>query len=374
MKVVHLLAGGDIGGIETLCKDYAKNSQHKNVMVILWGDGAIGKEMQDVGINIIFLHAPKKNSGFIIKKVFELCRNEKADVLIAHHAAPIAHLCLLFSKMCHKHIRTIAYAHGNAVDIVGEKRKKGLWLRKHILKISFKYADRVVAISESVKCSLLSYFRTPANKITVIYNGVDIDRFSCPHHSARGDVLHMIYVGRLIKEKGVQIIPEALTYIKSKGKYHLQIVGDGDYRQELERFVQKHGLNNMVEFLGSRRDIPELLSTADVFVHTPVWEEGFGITIIEAMAEGVIPVCACSGAIPEIITNGEDGFLVEMHNARQLADILETVATMSEEQIEIMRGKARGKATCFSLEKYTAKLDALIRSNIIYKSKKCNIK
>ena len=363
MKLLHLLAGGNIGGIETLCRDYAGYSRHENVMIILWDDGPLSEEMAKQGVRVVCLHASKKNVFSVVRQVAELCRREKADALIAHHAAPMSHLCLLFIKKLNRHIRTVAYAHSNAVDIIGgAQKKRGAWLRKMILQASFNRADRVVAISKSVKTSLMDCFGTPEDKIAVIYNGVDLDRFDLPTKPAVDGTLRMIYVGRLIQQKGVQVLLQAMTCLPPDGKYHLKIVGDGPYRTELEAFVQEHNLTDAVEFLGSRRDIPELLSESDVFIHVPLLEEGFGITIVEAMAEGKICICARSGAIPEIITDGVDGFLVEKGNAEQLMNTILTVRRLAAHERIQIADCAKATAERFSIRTFAGRLDELVDS------------
>lgn len=360
MKTIHLLTEGNIGGIETLCKDYAHFSVHENIMLILWGDGPLAEEMQKIGIKVINLHAPKKNILMIMKKVYTVCMEEKAQAIIAHHASPISHLCLLYVKNRDKNIRTVAYAHGNAVDMVRSKQKRGLPLRKLILQMSLKYGDKVVAISDSVKKSLIDYFKTPEENITVIYNGVDIKRFSTNKEKRKNDIPELIYVGRLIPEKGVQVILEGLSCVKEKIPFHFRIVGDGSYRTHLEERVCDLGLTDRVEFCGSRRDIPELLSSSDVFIHMPVWEEGFGITIVEAMAAGLICICADSGAIPEIITDGCDGFLVKKEDPVCMAQVLEHVLQMQDTEKERIGKSAEEKAKNFSIETFVKNLDGLI--------------
>ena len=360
MKVLHLLAAGNIGGIETLCKDYVRYSKHENVVIILWDNGPLGDEMEKLGVKVVRLHASRINVFSVVRQVAKLCQVEKADALIAHHAAPMSHLCLLYVKRNNPHVRTFAYAHGNAVDMIRVKKRQGLWLRKLIMKTSLSHADRVVAISKSVKESLIDCLGTPESKITVIYNGADISRFSLPTKPSLNGTLRLIYVGRLIPEKGVQVILEALTHLNLQNKVHLNIVGDGPYRSTLETFVQDHNLADRVNFLGSRRDVPGLLSESDVFLHMPLWEEGFGITIVEAMAAGKICICAKSGAIPEIITDGEDGFLVEKGNAEELARTIRKVAGMESIRRKGICCAAQEDAKQFSDEAFVSRLDGLV--------------
>lgn len=361
MKVLHLLAGSNIGGIETLCRDYTSYSIHENVMVILWDNGPLGEEMVRMGVKVICLYASKKNVFSVVHRVAVVCQNEKADAVIAHHASPMSHLCLLYLKKRNRHIRTFAYAHEDASDMIRESKRQGLWLRKMIIKTSLNHADQVVAISKFVKGSLIDCFGTPENKIAVVYNGVDLSRFNLPAKPSTDGTLRMIYVGRLIPGKGVQVILETLTCLRLRGKFHLRIVGDGPYRNELERFVQEHELTGNVEFLGNRRDVPELLSESDVFIHMPLCEEGFGIAIVEAMAAGLLCVCLAKGGIPEIISSGKDGILVE--SSAELKRVLNTIISKDENnKIKLIRQNAVDKAGDFSIKKYAAGLDQVINS------------
>ena len=92
--------------------------------------------------------------------------------------------------------------------------------------------------------------------------------------------------------------------------FEFQIIGDGPYKTKLESLVKEQHLENKVVFLGTRYDVSQLLEKADIFVHVPIIEEGFGITIVEAMASGKLCICSNSGAISEIIENDGNGFLV----------------------------------------------------------------
>lgn len=107
--------------------------------------------------------------------------------------------------------------------------KKGLWIRKKILSYSLRNADKTIAISQSVKNSLIKHLKTPEEKIQVIYNGTNIEKFSCPIRRL-SNPLKLIYVGRLIEEKGIQNTLKALTYFTPGMKYHFQIVGNGPYK------------------------------------------------------------------------------------------------------------------------------------------------
>lgn len=359
MKVITLLTDGHIGGIETLCLDYATYSAHDNVMLMLFGGGGIADEMKAKGIRVIVLNASRRDVPGTVRRVMDVIREEQADVLIAQHEASMSHLCLMRAKKLFPNLHTIAYAQLNAVDMIRADEKKGLWLRKAIIGRSLKRADDVVAISQSVRQSLLDVMHTPADKISIIYNAVNLEGFPYRDREYSPEVCELIYVGRLIEAKGVQITLRALGQVRDKNRFRLRIAGDGDYREELVRLAEELDISDRVEFLGSRRDVPDLLNSADVFIHMPVWAEGFGIAVAEAMSAGCICVCAANGAMPELIDDRENGFLIGREDASHLARTLDEIYLMSADEKRHYAQAAHEKAKQFSTEIFVRKLDAL---------------
>lgn len=159
--------------------------------------------------------------------------------------------------------------------------------------------------------------------------------------------------------KGVQTVIKALPFLPDD--MHVKIVGDGDYKTELERLNKEEG--DRALFLGARNDVPLLLHESDIFVFTPEWEEGFGIVVIEALAAGKICIVSKSGALSEIITDGVNGFIVEKSNPRILADkIIEVSHKLDSVEMVRIRQNAKRRAMEFSMEEYSRKLDGLLES------------
>lgn len=171
--------------------------------------------------------------------------------------------------------------------------------------------------------------------------------------------MKIVFVGRLVKVKGIQFAIEALSNLASDIPWEFHIVGDGAYRDTLQNLVQEKHLENSVSFWGSRDDVPAILAQMDIFLHPCTWEEGFGIGIIEAMAAGKLCICSNSGAIPEIITDGVDGYLVEKCNAAALTETLEKVMRHREAWHEVQQN-AKKTAQKYSAEKFAQNLDNLI--------------
>lgn len=362
MNVMHMLASAGVGGIENLCKDYANYSKNKNIFVVQWGiNGQNAETMRNNGHEVIELNLRKRDLFKGLGLLFKIVKQYKIDAIVVHHAAPLMHVYMQMIKCRFNSVKTFAYAHGEAKDMCRHKDAKWLWLRKTVLRYSISRCHGVVAISGAVKKSLMTYLAIPEEKIVVIYNGTDIMRFAKKHQSIStvDPCVKMVYVGRLIEEKGVQTTLEALHNLPKDLKWTFDIVGDGPYRNELARKTRELALEERVSFWGARSDIEEILKMHDVFVHMPLWEEGFGIAVVEAMAAGLLCICLEKGGIPEVITSGYDGILVD--SCEGLTDVLrEQLVDIHAEETVLIRQKAMEKAKKFSIEQFSAQLDGLI--------------
>lgn len=201
------------------------------------------------------------------------------------------------------------------------------WMfKKPISKLVLKNADAVIALTEDMKKEI----EMICNKnVFVIPNGIDIKRFkNLSKENIRkrlkitNDEKIIIFVGRLEDIKGVKYLIEAMKSIKQKDKnIKLMLVGDGEDRGKLERLVKELDLEENVIFIGKvpNEKVPEYMVVSDVFV-LPSLSESFGIVNLEAMASGLPIVATKVGGLPEIIKDGENGFLVEPKNTKEITE------------------------------------------------------
>ena len=346
MNILHLMVSGGIGGIEKLMYDYALKSVHKNFFVFIWAAGEIADAMKNSGCNVIYLNESKNSPIKNFRRILKICDENKIDVIVEHFSAPAVILYMHALKKLRPSLRIYKYAHSDATNMAQVDDLKRNFIYKLIIRYSLNSCDGVIAISNSVKKSLCEYFQINDNKILVVYNGVDISKFHKSDSNKIGKT-KLIYIGRLIPEKGVQVIIEAMTYLPDY--YNLLIVGDGYYKAKLEQ--QAKMTYKDIEFLGARGDIPELLQKADIFVHMPLWKEGFGITVIEAMAAGKVCIVADSGAMREIVEDGVSGYIIDNKPASLAQKILDI------KNPESLGEKAIQRAKFFSIEKFADILD-----------------
>jgi len=167
----------------------------------------------------------------------------------------------------------------------------------------------------------------PADKVHVIPNGVDVERFA--PRSDRNEIRARLgiapnaplvgIVAALRPEKNHELFLRSAAQVRSQcPRARFLIVGDGPERPALECLARELELNAAVNFLGTRDDIPELLSALDVFALTSRMEAN-PVSILEAMASGVPVVAPRVGSIAESVIDGETGYLVEASNLEEVA-------------------------------------------------------
>lgn len=245
--------------------------------------------------------------------------------------------------MLHAHDWLVAYA-ARAIKHAGQLplvvtihateygRNNGLHndTQRHISDIEWWLtyeAWRVIVCSHYMEGEIKNVFQIPQDKVAVIPNGVDADNYTSRSRKASRDQYAapdekiIFYVGRLVREKGVQVLLDAAPHILT---YHPQtkfvIAGKGPFLEPLKRQAAALGIANRVYFTGYIDDDlrNNLYSWADVAVFPSLYEP-FGIVALEAMAARTPVVVADSGGLGEIVRHGEDGLLTYSGNSHSLA-------------------------------------------------------
>lgn len=215
-------------------------------------------------------------------------------------------------------------------------------------RLAHRLATHVTAVSEAVADSAVA-LGVPRSRITVIPNGVDASRFDPPAPAAEArralgaDASPLVgSVGCLAARKDYGTLLEALRLLGGRGlAFRAALVGDGPDRAALEARAAALGLADRVRFLGERADVDRLLPGMDVFVLSSR-EEGIPNALLEAMAAGRACVATAVGGTPEVLRDGQTGWLVPPGEPGALADALEQALTDPGEARR--RGAAAGRA------------------------------
>jgi len=199
-----------------------------------------------------------------------------------------------------------------------------------VMRLIYHLSTHVIVNSTPVFNLLVKRDNLPAEKIRILNNGVDVDRFAVAHADRE-----QLFPGIGSDSKLIAVV--ANMYSRVKGHAHLisaarnvcrdtpaamfVLIGDGKERPNLERQVRESGLEKNFLFLGSRSDVPELLACCDLFV-LPSEAEALPNALLEAMAVGLPVVSTCVGGIPEIVSNGVNGLIVPPKDPHALAEAI----------------------------------------------------
>lgn len=353
MNILHLEYAGNIGGIEKLCKDIGMNSKEdKHFFIFVHEGGVIYEQMKENHLDVSCLYFENKDIVKLYKFIKKFTYENKIDDIIVHHPSPLIWLSVFLYLNFSHNSNVVIYVHNVYNEIV-----KHSIFRKKIYDYLLRKSDGIIAISEFVKNTILEQVDISELKVNVIYNGVKCPDYTEWTFRKYNNPLKIIYIGRLIEKKGVQVLLNSVSYLKNKENYEIQIIGDGPYKDELENITKELQITDYVTFYGNQINVGDWLCKADIFVHPAIWQEGFGIAIVEALSYGKICVASNRGAIPEIITNGDNGILFESENAISLADkIMYASNMMSDIQIINMQKKAILSSQKFSIEKMAKNL------------------
>lgn len=218
-------------------------------------------------------------------------------------------------------------------------------------------SDHIITLCEAFR-PMLEKLGLEDGKVTTVYTGID---FKSKKRQKTKDKMIITCVARLRPRKGHKHLFEALSLLKKDMKnVEVRIVGDGEMRKELEKQVKALKLDN-VFFLGERKDIPELLSSSDIFV-LPTTSDTLPIAIIEAMFANKAILTTDHGGIAEIIEDNHSGLLVEAGNSQQLADKL-SLLLHDPELRKTLAQNARGFA-----DKHLTRLNMVKKIEEIYQS------
>lgn len=190
-----------------------------------------------------------------------------------------------------------------------------------------------IAVSQAVKDFMVTSQISRPEKIVIVYNATAVPKKKAAIFSSKDRHFKLGTVGTLNFQKGVQYLIQAMPQVlKEFPKTTLEIVGEGDYRRSLERLTKKLKMQKSVSFAGFVNDVENRLIHYDLYIQ-PSLSESFGLAIIQAMSLGLPIVATNTGGIPEVVTAGKSGILVEVAKPLALAQAI----------IEILRDPKRAK-------------------------------
>jgi glycosyltransferase involved in cell wall biosynthesis len=244
------------------------------------------------------------------------------------------------------------------------------WRSRLRNSIAAKFCKKIVAVSHDAAAECIQDEHIPAAKVMTILNGIDTERFvriadQAAIKNSLGltpDVPIIGIVARLAHVKDHATLLEACKLLADNGRpFRLLVVGDGPLRGNLEKLAVSRSIHDLVLFTGSRNDIPELMNVMDIFVLSSI-SEGISLTLIEAMACELPVVATAVGGNPEVVVDGETGFIVPPKNPEALAERLLLLMANAELQKQFGKNGRQRVVNHFSLSTAAKHYTELYRS------------
>ncbi len=247
---------------------------------------------------------------------------ERLDVVHVHYAIPHATSAWIAREMLEGDDGPplVTTLHGTDVTLVGQHPSLHAITRFSILR-----SQRITAVSHYLKRETVRDFGIPGERIEVIPNFVDTDRYRRDRGPSRREVFApgnekiVAHVSNFRPLKRVSDVVGAFAGIRKRMPARLVMVGDGPDRPRAEERARALGVRDDVVFLGKHVAVEEILASTDLFLMASE-NESFGLAALEAMSCGAPVVAYRAGGVPEVVADGETGFLVPTGGVDEAAE------------------------------------------------------
>ena len=381
IKILHIITRLCAGGAREVVLKIVDNLDKERFDVtlisgsedMLTGDGEISNVRIIVIPQLVRNINPVKDLIALLRLYFFM-RREKFDIVHTHtsKAGIIGRTAALLSN-----VPIIFHMpHGSIFHSVYYGKFR-LFIFSRIEKIAALYTDRIIVGSDNERDDFVNngigagdkYMRIPYYFIRDRFNDIRVDRQAKRKElNVPEGALLLANIARLVPEKGHLFCLGAFKQVL--GEIHdavLLIVGEGRLKGDIERKIVELGLQGNVILTGFREDIPEILSAADISLHTSLWE-GTPLTIAEAMSSGKAVIATAVGGIPEMISDGVNGILVRPQDTDELAKWIirlskdrELLANLGREAKEYARVKFNPKHV---IEEINSLYDAFLKRKV----------
>jgi glycosyltransferase involved in cell wall biosynthesis len=310
-----------IGGAESVLYETISNinkGEYNIVLCSLYHPGPMGNVFIDDGYKFYHRVMKSKYDLRAFYKLKKIVLDNNIDLIYLLNEPLTLFWGFVMGKICK--IPIISVIHNTVV-----MRES---IKLYVFRILLPHIDKVVAVANMQKKHLVEKEKLPGDNVSVIHNGVDVEKFNL--QIDKGKKIQSLgldkskkivgIIARLFYLKGIDIFLRAAKVILEKDdRIQFIIVGDGPEMSKLTRQAIDLGIKKDVHFLGSRNDISEILAIIDVAVLSSR-TEALPMVVLECMASAKSIVATNVGSIPELITDGETGFLVDPENPQALAD------------------------------------------------------
>lgn len=351
MKILLLTSHLDMGGIAVYTISLARHLKRTgHEAVVVSGGGKLESWLADCGITHVKMNIRTKSEFGL--KVWKALPGLKR--FVEEHKFDIIH-----SQTRSTHV--LGALLGRMTGLPHVTTCHGFFNHRRLARRLFPcWGKASIAISDSVSRHLINDFGMPEERVHRVYNGIDLARHTASSAlrdtglfrrlGLREGVIVIGTICRLSPVKGCKFLIEAFRGLVSRGyDAQLLIVGEGPEEENLKKQASATGCGDRIFFDQGGEALERYLSLLDIYC-IPSVDEGFGLSLVEAMASGRACVASNVGGLAEIISDAEDGILFESGNTKSLADSLELLVR-DEPLRKRLASAARDKAfRRFSIE------------------------
>lgn len=312
--------------------------------------GPMTAELEASGVPHLTLPAASKNPAMIAANALRLAaliRRERVNIVHARSRAPAWSALLAARRTGARFVTTF---HG----VYGARSEA-----KRLYNAVMARGRPVIAVSAFVAAHIQAVYGVTADRIRVIHRGIDLDRFDpagvAPERVARlrrswgvpEGARTIMLPGRLTRWKGQTVLIEAVARLARRDVYCLLVGADQGrthYRRELEALAAEMGVADRIRLTGDCDDMPAAYMLADLVVSASIDPEAFGRIIAEAQAMGRPVLASAHGAAPEIVADGETGFLYPPGDADALAAAVGRALDLDAAEYRAMASAATARA------------------------------
>jgi glycosyltransferase involved in cell wall biosynthesis len=359
LKVLHLLVSLPVGGAEDLVAAIVRGLDPERFaagVACLGFPGPVGEELRAAGypVNSLGLEVKQTSTWRLAAEVRRLLQDLRPDILHTHLYHPNLYGRLAALGLG---IPVVAAVHNSYSRVKFHRR---LW--NFLLGWA---SERILVGSIQVWDDVRHYDGVPASRLLLLPYGIRLAEpdpaWSRPEARQALQVSGFVLgaVGRLEEQKGQVYLLEALAQVQSEmPEATLLLVGDGRLRPDLERRVRELELSARVRFLGTRRDLPLIYRSLDLFVQPSLWE-GLPLALLQAMGAGLPVLATRVSGVREVINDGVNGRLVEPGDPQALARVLLELYRQPELRARLAAKAPDTVRENYSLEAMLAQLERL---------------
>jgi glycosyltransferase involved in cell wall biosynthesis len=365
LNILHVVETLEVGGLERAVLSLAQEQLgrgHTVAVACLFRAGALASHARSMSIDVIECG---KRPGLDIAaatRMRAIIRNRGVGVLHSHN--PVSHYYAVAASLGLHGLTRISTRHG--MGTLGQSFRRDV-----LYRLAMTGTDHTVTVCKAARARFVSQHIIPSARSSTIPNGVPLSRFMSRNAARRTALIaqcglqdaEVLYgtVGRMTDAKDPENLVEAFAEVlRDRPRDVLLFVGDGPMRDQTQRRCSELGLLERVRFLGTRDDVPDLMSSFDVFV-LPSKTEGYPLVLVEAAASALPCIATDVGGNSEIVAEGITGTIVQPSDPAALARAMRTLAASTTLRASYGAAAARWATKFGSIEAMADAYDLLYR-------------